>query len=164
VAQQAGTDDPYPATPDQLIDMMSDAEYVNAKYTALKDKTFKVTKLERSGDGLSLEVDREVEANLPDFVKKVLGETNRLIQREQWSKSGDGYTCDVVIDSPGKPMKITGTMAIRPDGAAASKWKVDFTIKGTLPMMGKIEKVVAQETQENLAKEYEFNKGWLANH
>ncbi len=164
MSTKAGTVDPYPATPDRIMDMLRDPAYVNAKYVALQDTKFEVLELAATADGMVLKVDREVEANLPDFVKKVLGETNRLVQSETWSKSGDGYAADVVIDSPGKPITIKGTMSIKPNGDGTSTWSVDFVIKGSLPLMGKIEKIVAEETQANLAKEYEFNKGWLASH
>ena len=55
-------------------------------------------------------------------------------------------------------------MNIQPDGENTSTWTVDFEIKGTLPLMGKIEQIVANETQDNLGKEYTFKKGWLASH
>lgn len=165
MATKAGTKDPYPATPDALIEMMANSDYVNGKYVALKDRKTEVLQLERTADGLNLKVDREVDANLPDIAKKVLGDSNRLVQREVWTKSGAGYRADVVIDSPGKPVKITGTMDIQPAGDGASTWTVAFEIKASVPLVGrKIEQIVADETHANLVKEYEYNKGWLASH
>ena len=164
MAKKAGTVDPYPASPDGLMAMMQDPEYVNAKYTALQDRSFEVLQLDKTAGGHVLKVDRIVDANLPDFAKKVLGDTNRLVQTEVWTKSGAGYKAEVDVQSPGKPITIKGTMNIQPHGENTSKWTVDFEIKGTLPLMGKIEQIVANETQDNLGKEYTFNKGWLASH
>lgn len=164
MAKKAGTNDLYPATPDQLIAMMGSREYFDAKYVALQDDEFKILVHEATPNSVKLEVDRVVQANLPAFAKKVLGETNRLVQRETWTQKGSGYHADVVIDSPGKPIAITGTMDITPKGATESMWKVDFVIKGSLPLMGKVEEIVVKETQDNLVKEYAFNKKWLAEH
>jgi len=165
MATKAGTVDPYPASPDRILAMLADPEYVNAKYTALQDRKFEVLQLEQTPGGLTLKVDRQVEANLPDIAKKVLGDTNQLVQTEVWSKSGSGYACEVTIASPGKPVTIGGTMNITPEGEGKSKWAVDFSIKASVPLIGgKIEKIIAEETQANLAKEYKFNTDWLASH
>lgn len=165
MAKQAGTVDPYPRSPEGLKQMYLDREYQEAKYRALKDRKTDIQELAETADGWKLTVDREVDANLPDFAKKVLGDTNRLIQREVWRKSGDDYVCDVVIDSPGKPVTIKGSMKMEKTGDDTSNWAVDFTIKASVPLVGgKIEKLVADETQANLAKEYTFNQEWLANH
>ena len=164
MAKKAGTNDLYPGTPEQVMDMMRQKEYFQAKYVALQDHTFEILEHNPSPDGLTFKVDRTVQANLPAFAKKVLGETNRLVQRETWTRKGDGYHADVVIDSPGKPIALNGVMDITPKGATESMWKVEFTIKGSLPLMGKVEDIVAKETQDNLAKEYVFNKKWLAEH
>lgn len=165
MATKAGTKDPYPATPDALIEMMRNREYVTAKYVALNDRKTEILQLDPTADGVIFKVDREVDANLPDIAKKVLGDTNQLVQSEVWKKSGSGYAAEVLIDSPGKPVKITGTMSIQPASPTTSTWTVDFEIKASVPLIGgKIEKIVADETQANLVKEYEFNKGWLASH
>lgn len=157
--------DRYPATPDQIMAMLQDSEYPKAKYEALGDLKFEVVKHEPSDVGLETVVDREVAANLPDIAKKVLGETNHLVQTENWGTSGDGYGGDMDIDSPGKPMNIQATMSITPVGDAESDWTVDFEIKASVPLIGgKLEKMVDRETRDNLVKEFDFNKGWLASH
>lgn len=165
MAKQATANDPYPRSPEGLKQMILDPEYQKAKYEALKDRKTDIQELVETEDGWKLTVDREVDANLPDVAKKVLGDSNRLIQREVWTRSGDGYVADVVIDSPGKPVALHGTMKMTKTGEDTSTWSVDFTIKASVPLVGgKIEKLVADETQANLAKEYEFNKQWLASH
>lgn len=157
--------DRYPATPAKLQAMLRDPQYLAAKYEALGDLKHEVTKLTPTDTGLELVVDREVPSNMPDLAKKVLGETNRLVQRESWRADGDSYVCDFQIDSPGKPLNISGTMRQQPVGAAESDWIVKFDIKASVPLVGgKIEKMVAAETRDNLTKEYAFNKQWLAQH
>ena len=165
MTKKAGTVDPYPRDPEGLRQMYLDRDYQAAKYRALQDRSTDIQELAETADGWRLTVEREVDANLPDLAKKVLGDTNRLIQREVWTKSGEDYLCDVVIDSPGKPVTISGSMKMEKTGPDTSNWHVDFQIKASVPLVGgKIETMVADEAQANLAKEYEFNKQWLASH
>lgn len=157
--------DRYPATPSQIMAMLQDADYAAAKYEALGDIKFEV--LEHTpGDGsLTVKVEREVDANLPGAAKKVLGETNHMVQTETWSADGDGFDGNLGIDSPGKPLTITATETIAPVGDTESDWTVNFEFKASIPFIGgKIEKMVADETKTSLAKEFAFNKGWLADH
>lgn len=166
MAAHAGVSDPYPTTPAGIMAMLQDPEYVKAKYEALADRKTSLLQLDKTADGHILKVEREVDANLPEIAKKVLGDTNHLIQTEVWHADGNGgYQADVTIESPGKPVKMHGTMAITPDGDANATWKVDITIKASVPLVGgKIEQIVARETQDNLAKEYTFNQFWLESH
>lgn len=157
--------DKYDATPDQLMEMMRDSAYIEGKYQALGDISFSVDEHTATDDGMVLKVSRTVPADMPGFAKKVLGETNDLVQNEKWTKDGDGYVCDLNIESPGKPLKITGKLSIQPTGDATSDWTVDMDISASVPLVGgKIEGVVEGETQTSLGKEYEYNKSWLASH
>ncbi|MDP4014410.1 MAG: DUF2505 domain-containing protein [Candidatus Nanopelagicales bacterium] len=155
--------DRYPASPDKLIAMMRSRDYFEAKYAHLEDIKFEVTKFEPSGDGVAVEVDREVAADMPDFAKKILGETNHLVQHETWSKDGAGYSCELIIDSPGKPITMKGSMSIVAAGEGESDWALDLDIHSSLPLVGrKIEKIAHDQTRSASDKEMEFNLGWLA--
>ena len=163
MSQKVSNTDRYAATPDQMIEMMAKPDYLTAKYDALGDIEFKVEEQEPSDGSLALKVSRTVSANLPDLAKKVLGETNDLIQSETWSTNGDTKTAEIVIDSPGKPVKIHGTAEIKPVGAGECDYTVKFEIKASVPLVGgKIEKMVATETKENFVKEKAFNDSFLS--
>ena len=41
-----------------------------------------------------------VPADLPDFAKKIMGDTNKIVQNENWT-AGGGYVCDLHIEFPG---------------------------------------------------------------
>ncbi len=157
--------DKYAASPAAILAMLQDPDYVAAKYPALGDVANEVLTHDLTDGGLVLKVDREVPSDLPDFAKKILGETNHLVQNESWTPDGDGYKCDLHIDAPGKPLGITGTLKIKPTGADTSDWHVDMEVKASIPLVGgKLEGSVVKETLASLDKEYAFNQDWLANH
>ncbi|MEI2642316.1 MAG: DUF2505 domain-containing protein [Candidatus Nanopelagicales bacterium] len=157
--------DDYDASADAIWEMLSSREYVDGKYQALGDISTEVKTFEATGDSITLQVNRIVPADLPDFAKKVLGDTNRIVQNEKWTPSGDGYVCDLKIEFPGKPMHITGRLEVKPAGEANAGWHVDMDVKASVPLVGgKLESVVVKETLASLDKEYAFNQEWLVAH
>lgn len=154
--------DHYDATPDQIMAMLSDAGYPDAKYQDLGDVSFTVAEHEASDNGLNVTVDRQVASNLPDLAKKALGETTKMKQTEVWRKDGDSYVGNMTIEA--SPVTITVTNTIKPSGDG-SDWTSDFDIKAGVPLVGgKIEKMVMEETKTTLPKEKAFNDSWLASH
>lgn len=165
MAKKVSRIDKYDASPDAIFAMLCDASYVEGKYQALGDVSSKVED-HTAGDGtLTLKVNRVVPSDLPDFAKKILGENNNLVQEESWTKTADGYICDLHIDVPGKPLNITGKLEVKSTGPDTSDWHVNMDIKSSIPLVGgKLEGSVQKETLASLDKEYAFNKEWLAAH
>ena len=165
MTQKLSNTDRYSATPDQMIAIMSDPDYLTAKYTALGDKTFTVDTQTATDDSLDLKVSRSVDADLPGALKKVMGDTNDLVQTESWSTGGATKTAVVTIDAPGKPITITANFQISPVGDSECDYTVDFEIKSSIPLAGgKIEKMVKAENVAMLPKEKAFNDKWLSEH
>lgn len=157
--------DKYQASADAILAMLQDREYVDAKYRTLGDISTNVATFETTDDGLTLKVERVVPAELPDFAKKILGDTNRITQSETWSPAGDGSVCKLGIEFPGKPLHITGILEVKPTGESTADWVVNMDVKSSVPLVGgKLEGVVVKETLASLDKEYVFNQEWLANH
>ena len=129
----------------------------------LGDIATEVETFEPSESAVVLKVKRTVPADLPDFAKKILGDTNRVVQDETWRATDDGYACDLRIEFPGKPLHITGKLLVRATGDATADWVVDMDVKASVPLIGgKLEGVVEKETRASLDKEYKFNQEWLA--
>jgi hypothetical protein len=157
--------DKYEASAEAILAMLQDRDYVDAKYQALGDISTSVETFETTDDGLSLKVDRQVPADLPGFAKKIMGDTNRIVQTENWGPVGEGSSCDLKIEFPGKPLHVTGKLDVNPTGDSTSDWVVNMEISASVPLVGgKLEDVVKKETLQSLDKEYAFNQEWLANH
>lgn len=157
--------DKYQASADDVWAMLQDRDYVNGKYQALGDLSTTIDEFTPADGSLRLKVSRTVPADLPDFAKKILGDTNAIVQTENWSATGDGYRCDLHVAFPGKPLGITGVLEVRPTGDATADWHVNMDVKSSVPLIGgKLESVVEKETLASLDKEYAFNQEWLASH
>lgn len=156
--------DHYDASPEAMMAMLKDSGYVAAKYESLGDISTDIVEHSSTDSGMVLKVDRKTPSDLPDFAKKVLGDTNHIVQTETWMADGDGYVCDLSIESPGKPLTIKSRSAIVPSGDG-SDWNVNMEIKASIPLVGgKLEGVVEKETLASMDKEYAFNKMWLSSH
>lgn len=156
--------DKYDFSAQALWNMMADPAYLEGKYEALQDISFEVVDHKSDADSLNIQVSRVVPADLPEVAKKVLGDTNQLIQKENWKRNGDNYECDLDIETPGKPVKITGKLKIVPTGDASADWHVDMEIKASVPIIGgKIEGAVEKETRGKLDLEYQYNCQYLEN-
>lgn len=158
--------DRYPATPDRMMKMMKSKEYFETKYKALGTLDCVWNKFGEEGGQLIISSTRTVPANLPGFVKKIIGENSIITQSEKWTSDGSGgYKCDFDLIVKGAPGGTTGTMRIVPVGATESDWSIDFDIKCPIPLLGKkLEAVIFQETKNSLVKECEFTTNWLKTH
>lgn len=153
--------DRYQHTPAQIMAMLQNSDYLTEKYTALGDIQFDVVEQTATDGSYVLRIDREVEANLPDFVKK-FKETNAMSQTESWAADGDSWSATMTIDA--SPAKMTGKQVIKPVGDGECDWTVEMEIKVGVPLVGKkIEKVIAEESMKQFGLEYQFNQQWLAN-
>ena len=160
MTKKISTTDRYQHTPAEIMAMLQNIDYLTEKYNALGDIQFDVVE-QTAGDGsYVLTVDREVEANLPDFVKK-FKETNAMSQTENWTADGDSWSATMTIDA--SPAKISGKQVIKPVGDGESDWTTELEIKVGVPLVGgKIEKAVAEESMKQFGLEYQFNQQWLA--
>ncbi len=90
------------------------------------------------GDGARVQVDRVMPPEVPDFVKKFLGDTISVRQVEEWSgPAADGSrTATVKVTIKGQPASMTGSAALTPNGSG-SKEVVEGDVKVAVPLIGR---------------------------
>ncbi len=160
MAKKISNTDRYDHTPSEIMEMLQNIDYLTEKYTALGDIQFDIVEQQATDGNYVVQIDREVEANLPDFVKK-FKETNEMSQTENWTVDGDGWSCEMTIDA--SPAKITGKQKVTPVGEKQSDWTVEMDIKVGVPLVGgKVEKAIAEESMKQFGLEYQYNQQWLA--
>jgi hypothetical protein len=164
MAKKFTNSDPYAASTDQLWAMLGSRDYWEQKYQTMGATEVEFQEFTPSADAVSLKTVRSVPADLPGFAKKIIGETNRVTQTENWRRAGDTLSCDIDIAVKNVPGGTTGTMQIKPTGAGC-QWDANFDIKVPLPIVGgKLEGLMVDETTANFKQEKVFNDSWLASH
>jgi hypothetical protein len=155
----------YPgATPDQAFAMLVDPAFRTAVCEATNAIGHDVGIEEGADGGASVRVDRTMPAEVPDFVKKLVGETLDIRQTETWSPpdATGRRTADVLVDVLGQPARMTGTIVLESteDGC---REVMTGTVKVSIPFLGgKIEPEIAKAIVAAAKAEQRTGREWLA--
>ncbi len=156
----------YEATPDDVFAMITDKAFREdvCKAAGALSWSVEVDTAGAAGSaGASVTVRRVMPADVPDMVKKLVGETIEVVQTEQWEPAdGAVRRAEVLVEISGQPAKMTGTATISPNGAGAVL-AVDGDLKVTIPLLGgKLEKEVARGIRGALRVEHRRGVAYLS--
>ena len=108
--------------------------------------------------GETVTVIRTQPADMPDFIKKLTGETVKVKQTEVWSgPAADGSrSADIKVKIIGQPAEMTGTAKLTEQGSSA-KFDVNGDVKVSIPFIGKkIEPEIHKAITSSLRHEVEL--------
>lgn len=147
----------YPASPDQVFALVSDPTFreESCVHQGARDHTVTVT---TEGDNTIVTIERTMESDMPDFIKKLTGDAVTVTQVETWgpADASGARTADVTVDVHGQPARMKGTSTISGSGTA-TVMTLDGDVKVSLPLIGKrIEPEVAKAISASLREEVEF--------
>jgi hypothetical protein len=149
----------YDAPPAAVFEMLADPAFRQAACAA-QDVISADVQLERSGNGFSLVLDQlQRTDDLPGFARTFAGDSTQAIQREKWEDTTGGT---LVIDAPGKPTEMKGTITLRPEGSGTSEI-VELEVKAKIPLIGgRIEKLLAEKVRNGMDLEHGVGVDYLA--
>lgn len=148
----------YPdATPDEAWALLVDPEFRAAVCEATHALDFEVEVKEDNHGGASVTIKRTIPADLPDFIKKVVGEQVDVVQTEEWSPADANgeRTAKLVVRIKGQPAEMNG--AIRLENVDSGVREViSGELKVSIPFLGKkIEPEIAKGIMAAIEKEQE---------
>ncbi len=148
----------YPdLTPDAVFARHVDEDFLRRKFEALGGRDLRV-EVTRSGDAVTLTVDRKVDADIPGFARKVVQPTNNVRLVEQWRPQGDGYACEWHAETSPAPSRLHGTRALTASGGG-TRDATEGRVEVKVPLIGgKLADWGAGEAGRQLEKEL----AWLA--
>lgn len=149
----------YPAAPDQVFALVSDPTFREESCARQGAHHYSVS-ITEEGDSTVIRIERTMPSDMPDFIKKLTGDTVGITQVETWGPAdADGArTATVLVDIHGQPAQMRGTSTIsaRGDGTVMS---LDGDVKVSIPLIGRrIEPEVAKAITASLADEVEYGK------
>jgi hypothetical protein len=160
-----GAEISYPgATPDEAFALVVDPKFRAAVCEATMALKYDVSIDEDASGGAFVRVERTMPAEVPDFVKKLVGQTLDVRQTENWSAPGaDGRrTADVRVDVVGQPAKMTGTIVLEPTSDGCHE-VVTGQVKVSIPLLGgRIEPEIAKGILTAIKVEQKTGREWLA--
>jgi len=116
-----------------------------------------------SEGGDTVTIVRTTPADMPDFIKRLTGDTVNVKQTEEWSAaSADGSRkANVKVSIIGQPAEMKGTAVLIGSGSDAS-FELDGEVKVSIPFIGRrIEPEVAKAILASLRTEVELGTARL---
>lgn len=153
----------FDADPATVFAMLTDEAYVERKSLAANAIRAHAT-VQRSGDQVTITLTRVMPPDVPDFVRRFVGETIDITQTDVWEPAAtDGSRRGTIaLDLAGQPVTCRGTMALSHNGAGTTV-TINGTLKANIPLFGgKIEQAVNQGLMEAAKIEEKVGREWLA--
>jgi hypothetical protein len=120
--------------------------------------------IEPADDGsVRIQVDRVMPPEVPDFIKKFLGDTISIRQIEQWAPldASGARTADVKLTIKGQPASMIANAVLKPT-ADGSTEIVEGDVKVAVPFLGKkIEPEIARVISSALKIEHRVGLEWI---
>lgn len=156
----------FDADPVTVFAMLVDEKYLARKAAAANAVRHEAS-VTRNGDQVTVRLLRVMPPDVPDFIRRFVGETIDLDQTDVWGPAADNgaRSGTIRIEMVGAPVQLNGTMRLEPSGtgSVASVATVDATIKASVPLFGgKIEQAVRGAIVEAASREEEVGRAWLA--
>ncbi len=155
----------YPtASPDEAFVLTTSPEFRADVCRATHALDYDVDIEAHEDGGATVTVNRVMPADVPDFVKKFVGDTVTVIQTETWGRPDDQgrRTGDLVVQIKGQPAQMNGTLALDVVGSGVRQ-RIDGELRVSVPFVGKkIEPEIAKAILAGVEKEQEVGIRWLA--
>ncbi len=102
---------------------------------------------------------QQAATHLPAFAKRIVGDTIRILQEEQWTSAEEA---DLSVAIPGKPGEMVGTIRLVESGGTTTE-TVDLSVKVRIPVVGgKVEGLVADMLLKALKTENRVGRDYLS--
>lgn len=120
--------------------------------------------IEQAADGgARVQVQRVMAPQVPDYMRRFVGESISIAQVEQWSPPGPTGARTAVVDVvvKGQPASMTGSMALSPTQAGSTEL-VTGEVKVAIPLLGrKIEPEIVKVIEAALRIEQRVGQDWV---
>ena len=159
------TEQRYNADPVTVFAMLTDEAFLALKAQATGALRHQRS-VDRDGDRVTVRLLRVMPPDVPDFVRRFVGDTIDLDQTDLWEPAAaDGSrTGSIRISMGGAPVQLTGDMRLTPTDAG-SLTSIDAQIKAAIPLFGgKIEKAVHDALLQAVQIEENVGREWLDGH
>jgi hypothetical protein len=155
----------YAAAPSAVFAMITDEEFLSKKAVATGALSHELSVTPKPDGGVSVRLEQVLPADVPDFARRLVGETIRVRQTDVWGPSGQdgGRDGTFTVEIGGMPARMAGTLLLQPDPAGGSVERFAGEIKVSVPFIGgKLEKLAADAVRAAVVTEGRVGRAWLA--
>jgi uncharacterized protein YndB with AHSA1/START domain len=153
----------YPAAPEAVFALLRDKAFRAAVCEATHAITHTV-EVEATGEHVVVRTTQVLPAIIPDFVKKMVGETLEVEQTERWepAQASGAHSGAVSVKVTGQPAGMEGTRKLEAS-VNGTRGSVFGQVSVKVPFFGaRIEPEIAAALKAAIDKEGEVARAWLA--
>ncbi len=146
---------------DTMFARLTDPEVLKRRAETLGERNV-VISVEREPK-LSIRIERDVDRNLPGFMKKVFSPTNHLIDTQHWTTTEPAKFADWTVEIIGqKRVELRGRLTLAPADDGGCDYSEEFSAHVAIPLIGgRVAKYVLGETEASIRRQIEFLSGEL---
>jgi hypothetical protein len=147
----------FDADVERMFALVTDPEFLRRRAEALGERDVAVT-VDRANGQLKIEIKREVEQNMPAFMKKFFAPRQTLIDRQAWTSEGGAHISDWTVQvGDGNRIQLRGKLTLEPAAGGGCDYTERFTASANVMLIGsRIERFVLDETEASIRKQIEF--------
>ena len=153
----------YPAPPEAVFALLCDEAFRSAVCEATHALSHHVEVGTSDGD-VTVRTTRVMPAEVPDFVRRIVGETLTVEQAERWgpAEASGARSAGITVTVTGQPAGMTGSRRL--EGTAnGTHESVRGDVKVRVPFVGaRIEPEIADAIKAAIRKEGDLARQWLA--
>lgn len=148
----------YDATAAEVHAMLADPAFRQQSCDAQGVLSAEIS-IEPDGDGMRVVIDQvQPTAGVPSFAKRIVGETTRAIQTEEWT---DPTEATLTVETPGKPAELSGRLTLTESGTSTVE-TFEGEARAKVPLIGgKLESLLADLFTKGMDKEHAAGVAWL---
>jgi hypothetical protein len=148
---------------DDVFALVTDPGFLERRAQAMGEKNA-VIRIDRDGVRMTIRIERDMERNLPGFMKKVFSPTNHLVDVQVWDTASAVKTSDWTVELAGqKRVAIRGRLSLAPGSAGGCDYTEAFGVTVSIPLIGgRVEKYVLGETESSIRQQLVFTGKELA--
>lgn len=151
----------YRASHDEVFAMLADEDFRRRSAVAQGVLTADVSIVRNGPDeqGISVRIDQlQPTRGVPDVARRFVSETVRLVQLEEWSDARGGT---VVVELPGLPVTVTGTVTLSADGDLVRQ-RVAADVEVRVPLLGgRLAGFIGGLVAAGMDTEQQVGEAWL---
>ncbi len=142
---------------DTVYRFVTDPDVIKKRSEELGERNVRI-QIDEAGGTKTITSTREIDSDLPGFVKKLFSSTNTIVERLEWQDAGDKKTCKSHIDILKTPGSIDSNITISPNGSGCI-YDIEFEVTAKIPLIRKkLEEFVAKTTMEGMRDEHDYNQ------
>ena len=154
----------FRATPLVIRSALTDEAFLTRRAELSGGQQVEVHVTTDAGGRTTTIVKRRLPAEVPAYARGLVSGAIELTEEQVWEPVGEAGCAATFEARFSAPMSATGQIELRPDAEHGTRLSNDITLRAGIPLIGgKLEALVAEQTERYLAFTKELLDEWLEN-